>query len=149
MNDRPTILILDDEELIIQSLGKTLQKFGCAVVICLHPLEALERLTRTKIDLVISDLRMPAMDGIHFLTELKNQIPDALRVLLVAPEDRETALQAVNCQIADWFLTKPWEEQLLKITLRLLLRCRQAVRENNLPGQILTEPEQNNERISS
>ena len=49
MKKRQTILILDDEENIIQALGKEVQKQGHAVVVCLHPQEALHRITKTPV----------------------------------------------------------------------------------------------------
>lgn len=149
MNSRPTILILDDEEFIIQSLGKTVQKFGYAVVVCLHPAEAMSRMEKTKVDLVISDLRMPARNGIEFLNQVKNNCPNTARALLVGPEDREIAVQTVIRQIADWFIDKPWDEQIVKITILMLLRCQQTVRANNLLKEILKEQEDKDECASS
>ena len=147
MNHRAIILILDDEEHIIQSLGKTLQELGYAVIICLHPREAFDRMSKSEIDLVISDLSMPAMNGIDFLMQTRNKCPNAARALLVNPEERKIAGEAINRGIADWFIDKPWDEQLVKISVPLILKCQRMAQANRvLEEMVNSRKEKNNEQ---
>ena len=149
MNHRATILILDDEEHIIQSLGKTLQELGYAVIVCLHPREAFDRMSKSEIDLVISDLNMPAMNGIDFLMQTRNKCPNAARALLVNPEERKIAGEAISRGIADWFIDKPWDEPLVKISVPLILKFQRMARANRiLEEMVKKQREKSDERLS-
>jgi len=114
LKNRQTILILDDEEFIIQSLAKILQKIGYGVVACLHPQEAINCLKKHEVDLIISDLKMPSESGLDFLVQARLIRPEAAAILLVEPEERDSAAEAVSRGIADWFLEKPWEEKIIR-----------------------------------
>jgi DNA-binding NtrC family response regulator len=149
VNHRATILILDDEEHIIQSLGKTLQELGYAVIVCLHPREAFDRMSKSEIDLVISDLNMPAMNGIDFLMQTRNKCPNAARALLVNPEERKIAGEAISRGIADWFIDKPWDEPLVKISVPLILKFQRMARANRiLEEMVKKQREKSDERLS-
>lgn len=145
MKDRQTILILDDEEFIIQSLAKVLQKYGYGVIACLHPHEALTCLKKQEADLIVSDLRMPAMTGLEFLAQARSVQTRAGSVLLVDPEDHETAVEAVSKGIADWFLEKLWEEKIISAIIPLVLRFQQLARENRMLQALLRRHEMLNE----
>lgn len=141
MKKRPTVLILDDDELVIQSLGKALQNLGYGVILCLNPREALDRIENSEVDLVVSDLRMPAMNGIEFLEKIQAKCPNAARVLMIGPEDREIAAAAISREAADWFLGKPWEEEVIRLTLLMILRLQRIVCENRELQSRLREQE--------
>lgn len=145
MKDRQTILILDDEEFIIQSLAKVLQKIGYGVVACLHPQEAVNCLKKQEVDLIISDLKMPSETGLDFLVQARLIRPEAAAILLVDPEECNSAAEAVSRGIADWFLEKPWEEKIIRITIPLVLRFRRIVSENRVLQKLLKRYELLNE----
>lgn len=132
MKNRQTILILDDEEFVIQSLAKILQKTGYGVLACLQPQEAFNCLNKRAVDLIISDLKMPAMNGIDFLAAAKLIRPEPASILLVGPEERDCATEAICQGIADWYLDKPCEEKIIQITIPLILRFQQMAGENRI-----------------
>jgi response regulator RpfG family c-di-GMP phosphodiesterase len=135
--DRQRILILDDEECIIQALGKMLRNQGYGVIACLHPQEALKRLEEGGIDMVISDLRMPQMTGIEFLIQVKDICPNAATILLIDSEDRELVVAAINQGTVDWYVEKPWDEEIIKITIASTVKYRRILLENKRLQQVI------------
>jgi DNA-binding NtrC family response regulator len=138
-DQRKRVLILDDEESIIQALGKLLMNQGLHITACLHPTEAVRRLENDGFDLVISDLKMPRLTGIEFLALVQEKCPHAGRILLTEPQDREMAVAAINRGTADWFLDKPWDEEILNITIKTALRFRGVLLENRKLLEILQD----------
>ena len=130
MKNRKRILILDDEESIIQALGKVLRNQGYQVIACLHLWEAVNRLEDEAVDLAISDLKMPEMTGIEFLIQLEEKYPNAARILLIDPGDSESAVTAINRGKVDWYLEKPWDEEIVKMTIATALKYKRILMEN-------------------
>jgi len=96
----PSLLIVDDEELTCWALGKTLQSAGWAVR-CAHSAEeALERLNESAVDIVVTDVGLPEMDGFELLRQVRQQWPESRCFVITAAWDesvreRATALGAV------------------------------------------------------
>jgi signal transduction histidine kinase len=96
--------------------------------------EALDILARETIHLVITDQKMPVMDGVAFLREVTRRYPHAIRLILTGYSDLETVVAAVNeCGIYR-YLTKPWLEEELRLTLEKALETLRLRDEN---GQLL------------
>ena len=96
-NYRPTVLILDDEEMVTTSLRNLFRlQTDYRLVVHTAPEQALEDARNHALDLVITDYLMPGMDGIRFLTLLKEIQPQAVRVLLTGYADKENAIKAIN-----------------------------------------------------
>lgn len=123
-------MILDDEESIIQALGRMLRNKGYKVIGCMLPAEALDRLKEDGVDLLISDLRMPHMTGIEFLAKARQSCPSAATILLVDPADRELALAANNQGTVDWYVEKPWDEEIMEITVASAINYQKVLKEN-------------------
>ena len=79
--------------------------------------EGLKILGLNDIDLVISDMKMPELNGSDFLKYVKNKYPQVLRIMLTAYADISSALDAINKGEVYRFLTKPWNDVDLKITI--------------------------------
>ena len=79
--------------------------------------EGLKILGLNEIDLVISDMKMPELNGSDFLKYVKNKYPHVLRIMLTAYADISSALDAINKGEVYRFLTKPWNDDDLKITI--------------------------------
>ncbi len=95
---------------------------------------ALDILARETIHLVISDQKMPLVDGVAFLREVSRRYPDVVRLILTGYSDLETVVAAVNeCGIYR-YLTKPWQEEELRLTLEKALETLRLRDEN---GQLL------------
>lgn len=113
------ILIVDDEINICNALRRSLRKEGYEIHIANEPAEGLKLLQQTKVDLVLSDHLMPNMTGLEFLTIVRDRHPDALRILLTGHADMDTAIRSINDGQVYRFLTKPWDDVELKVTLYL------------------------------
>ena len=115
--EKRKIMLVDDEEFVLNSLVRSLKREGYELVTFINPLEALEHLKRERVDVIVSDHRMPDMTGIEFLIEAKKRFPDIVRILLTGYADMEVAVRAVNEGKLFRFLTKPWDDNELKLTL--------------------------------
>ncbi len=120
MTEKPaTILIVDDEEMVLSSLrGLFMLQTSYQVLEADDPRKALDELSRTRVDLVISDFLMPQMNGIEFLKEVKKLQPDAIRVLLTGYADKENAIKAINDVGLYHYLEKPWDNEALLSIVR-------------------------------
>ncbi len=107
MADKPRVLCVDDEPNVLEGLSLTLRR-RYDVVTAPGGAEGLEILTGTSaFAVVISDMRMPGMDGAAFLSRAKGVAPDAVRLVLTGQADVDTAIAAVNDGALFRFLTKP------------------------------------------
>lgn len=110
----PNILIVDDETSIIRSISRLLRNEGFAVVGAESPQEALKRMRVTDFHLVISDLQMPGMDGIEFLSLVAEIYPKTARILISGVADKQDLKEAIDqCQV-EHFIQKPWDPKQLK-----------------------------------
>ncbi len=112
-----TILIVDDEENILNSLGRLLDDLGCTVFFADAGNKGLEIIKDEDIHMVISDYRMPGMDGIKFLDEAKKISPETIRIMLTGYADIDLAIKAINDGEVYRFITKPWNNIELLVTV--------------------------------
>jgi DNA-binding NtrC family response regulator len=119
------LLIVDDETPILNALRRLLQRhFGpqeLGVETCADPLHALCRLQQTRFDVLISDYRMPLLDGVALLARARELDPRAVRMMLSAASDFGTVLAAVNRAEVFRYIPKPWNEPQLLADLRAAL----------------------------
>lgn len=108
------ILFVDDEPNIINGLKRMLyfMKSEWDMMFALNGLDALERLSRNEIDIVISDMRMPGMDGAALLEKVKELYPSTIRIILSGFSDKELVFKASRS--AHQFLAKPIDAKVLK-----------------------------------
>jgi len=107
------ILIVDDEPRVLSALQRALrQRFGDRLQIETNTdaLAALGRAREQFFEIVVSDLRMPEMDGISFLTLIAAVQPSSVRVMLTGSSDFETAQRAINDAGIFRYLCKPWSD---------------------------------------
>jgi DNA-binding NtrC family response regulator len=113
------IVLVDDEEMVLTSLKSFLHlETEYDVVSFKNPLEALEYIKDTDVDLVVSDYLMPEMDGISFLGEVRQLRPDVPRIILTGYADKENAIKAINEVGLFQYIEKPWDNDDLLIILR-------------------------------
>ena len=129
-NNQRSILLVDDEENICRSLRRTLKQEGYNVTIASEPAEALEMLKHSPVDMVISDHLMPNMTGLELLKVVRNRHPDCVRIMLTGHADMQTAINAINQGEIYRFLTKPWDNTELKVTIHLAFEELDLEREN-------------------
>ncbi len=111
---RPKILLVDDEKSILDSLYRFCRQRKWEAFRANGGAEGLALLDTQKVDLIISDMRMPNMDGAEFLTKAKDKMPDAVRVLLTGYADMEAVINAVNQAKIYNYLNKPWDDNMLE-----------------------------------
>ncbi len=123
------ILVVDDEEIQRVTIQDDLRDMGYDVTALAAPLPSLELLRKEKYDVVLTDLKMPGMNGIEFLKEIK-KIDENIEVLIMtAYATVKTAVDAIRCGAYD-YLTKPFElDELLQI-LAHLGKLKKLTREN-------------------
>ena len=100
------ILLVDDDAQIRTSLSEALEDFGFLVDLAESAEEALSKIASSKPDIVLSDIRMPGMDGIELLKLLRERTPDVDVVLMTAFDDMPTVVSAMREGAFD-FLVKP------------------------------------------
>lgn len=126
----PRILLVDDEENVLHALQRLFKSDGYEVETYTNATEALNRARVTEFDLVISDYRMPGMDGVFFLTELKHIQPHAMRLLVSGYTDLDALLGAINEAQIFHFIAKPWIDYDLRTTVAHALAHRSMQDEN-------------------
>ena len=118
------ILIVDDEEGIREILSRYLSKQGYAVVTAQNGKEGIETFKKEEFDLVISDIRMPEMDGVAFLNLIKKSDPDVEVIMVTAYETMESAIESLRKGAYDYII-KPFSIEKIAITVEKALEKRQ------------------------
>ncbi|MBW1709816.1 MAG: sigma-54-dependent Fis family transcriptional regulator [Deltaproteobacteria bacterium] len=129
MPSSPRILIVDDEEHIRKILTIMLSKKGYQTETAASAPEALELAGKEPFDVVITDLRMPGMDGLELLRRLKNLDLDLIVIIITAFSAVETAIEAMKQGAYD-YISKPFREDEILIVLEKALDRREILAEN-------------------
>ncbi len=116
-----TLLFVDDEANILSSLKRLFRPFGYTILTATSGKEGLELLKNNKIDLVISDMRMPEMDGSVFLAHAAEQWPETLRILLTGYADMTSTIKAINEGGIYKYISKPWEDNDITLSVKQAL----------------------------
>ncbi len=112
----PRVLLVDDEERFRVTLAKMLMAQGLEVASLGSGAAALKELKQQPYDVVLLDLRMPEMDGVAILTEIKREHPDVEVIILTGHASMDAALEIIKLGGYDYLLKPcPLEELLLKI----------------------------------
>lgn len=112
------ILCVDDEPNILASLRRLFRAQGYHVVTAESGSAGLKILETETVDLVISDMRMPEMDGARFLERVRAQRPDTVRLLLTGYADIQSILDAINRGEIYRYITKPWDDNDIVLVVR-------------------------------
>ncbi len=124
-----TILIVDDEVRLAELLSASITDRGYQTIVCSSAEAALEAFDPVTVDLVISDLRMPGLDGRKLLNEIRARAPDTPVVLITAYTSMRDAVEMVKEGAFD-YISKPFEMDDILATLERALRLGDAMREN-------------------
>jgi len=126
-----TVLIVDDEEMILKAIERTLRNENYAIFSATSGEEGLKLLEMREFDLVVSDQHMPGMDGVTFLQKVKVEQPQTLTIMLTGAKEIDVAMQAINDAGVYKFIMKPWDDNDLKVTIRRALESLDLLRERN------------------
>lgn len=132
------ILIVDDEPIVVKSCERILSPEGYSVDTALNGREAIEKLGKDGFDLVITDIKMPDMDGIELLRWIRNSKPDTGVVIITGYPSQESIKEALRLRILD-YLPKPFSPSLLIETTQKAIEFIKAGREAVIPSEEYTE----------
>lgn len=126
---QPTVLVVDDEKMIIKSLSRLLKMKGLDVVTAASAKGALALMEKREIALVLSDYNMPDMNGLDLMIEIRMKYPDTVRIMLTAFSEQHLMQTAINRGEIYRFFTKPWDEKELMSAVTSGLVRHQHVRD--------------------
>lgn len=121
LQSRQTVLLVDDEESITNSLRRLLRSQPYDILVADSGAKALELLEQRPIDVVVSDARMPNMDGATLLAHIHRRYPSTLRILLTGYADMTMIAKAINEGQIHRYVSKPWNDEDMLATLRQAL----------------------------
>lgn len=133
-----TILIVDDEKNYLLVLEALLVDAGYEVITCDNASEALEIATSHDLDLVITDMRMPGLDGMEFMAQLRGRQPEMPVIMMTAYATVEKAVEAMRRGAFD-YITKPFKNEELILTIRKAIEMHRLKQENRLLSQELQQ----------
>jgi response regulator RpfG family c-di-GMP phosphodiesterase len=141
LKNEHTLLLVDDENAITRALHRLFRKEGYHILTAGSGMEGLEKLAQSDrpVSLIISDQRMPEMNGAQFLEKAKAIYPEAVRYLLTGYSDMEAVINAVNKGEIHRYLTKPWNDEDLLLQVRLSLEHFELISENQRLTQLTIE----------
>lgn len=125
-----TLLLVDDEDNITSALVRLLRRDGYTILRANGGKAGLELLAQHKVGVIISDQRMPEMTGVEFLSKVKELYPDTVRIVLSGYTELNSVTDAINRGAIYKFLTKPWEDELLRANVEEAFRYHEMKMEN-------------------
>ena len=129
---RKSILFVDDERPILASLRRVFTGSGYDIFFAESGEEALSILAEKPTDLVITDVRMPGMNGYQLLKEIRAKYPSVIRVVLSGYSDEDLVIRIQRESLAKRYLTKPWKNQELIWTVEQIFCVEEALKKRNL-----------------
>lgn len=143
-SSKQSVLIVDDEELIVTMLNRKLNRFFKSVESASNGKEALELCKKANFDLIISDIKMPVMNGIMFLKEIRKRDLNKRVIFMSAYDENEYFIELLN-NGADGFLLKPHTEAGL---LYLLYKNCKVIHEEKLNEALYKELDEKNTKLT-
>ncbi|HEY5765899.1 MAG TPA: sigma-54 dependent transcriptional regulator, partial [Candidatus Deferrimicrobiaceae bacterium] len=129
MEPKVNILVVDDEEIVRDSLAGWLEEDGYHVETAENGPKAIERLPDKSWNLAMVDLKMPGMDGIELMDEIRKRYPDTIVIIMTAYATVDTAVKAMKQGAYD-YIVKPFNPEDLSLTIRKIIEHQNLVREN-------------------
>lgn len=131
-----TLLFVDDEMGILSSLRRLFRPHGYRILIAESGEQGLALLEENEVDLIISDMRMPVMDGAAFLKQVRQRWPAITRILLTGYADITSTVSAINEGEIYRYIAKPWDDQEIVAIVREAIERRRLQAENQRLTQL-------------
>lgn len=125
-----TLLFVDDEKGVLNSLVRLFRKEGYEVLTAPSAAQAWRILKDRTVHVLVTDYRMPGTTGVALLKKVKIAYPDTIRIMLTGYADIDAVMAAVNQGAVYKFVTKPWNDNDLKLTIRLAVEQYDLALEN-------------------
>ncbi len=122
IQEERVLLLVDDDEGILNAIARILHAEGYRILRANHPLAALDLLATHPVGVIISDQRMPEMNGIELLRKARNLHPNTVRIMLTAHADQQMIAAAINEGAVYKFIFKPWGDEPLRANVREAFR---------------------------
>jgi response regulator RpfG family c-di-GMP phosphodiesterase len=139
-----TLLFVDDEPAILSALRRLFRPLGYRILLAESGDAALEILAREPVDLVLSDMRMPGMNGAQLQQTVREHWPDVARLLLTGYADISSTIAAINQGEIQRYIAKPWDDQELLLAVREGLERARLRQENR---RLLALTQAHNEQL--
>ena len=143
-----TLLIVDDDDNVRRALRRVLRRARCRILDAADGAAALAVLAVEPVQVVVSDYRMPGMNGVEFLRAVKDRWPRIQRVLLTGQADSTAIEEAVNQSEIFRFIWKPWDDGHLLITIQSAIDQFWTIEENARLQALIAERNDELERLN-
>ncbi len=137
-----TLLFVDDEQNVLNSLERLFEDEDYEIITASGGNEALQKLDSKKVSLVVSDYRMPVMNGVEFLQQVKAKAPETIRIMLTGFADMEATIDSINKSGVHRYVTKPWNDEELKTIVRDSLMHYELMEENKRLNELISKQNQ-------
>ena len=128
--EKPGILFVDDEENVLKALSRLFLDESYDVYTATSGAEGLEIMKRNDIAVVVSDQGMPQMKGAEFLEHVKTVSPETVRIMLTGYADLNAAIDAINKGGVYQYITKPWDNDNLVVSVNMAAEKYRLIKEN-------------------
>ncbi|MFN7132936.1 MAG: ATP-binding protein [Myxococcales bacterium] len=124
------VLLVDDDESVLRALQRTLRRSGWEVAVATSAEAGLEALGKAPFQVVVSDYKMPGMNGVEFLRRVKELHPNTQRIMLTGYADQHAVEEAINRSEVFRFLSKPWDDAQLQLMIASAFEQHDVLEEN-------------------
>lgn len=121
-----TILIVDDDPSVLESSSSLLKECGYSVISCESAKDAMAKLQKNRVDVVLTDIRMPGVSGIELLEEIRSLNPGIPVILMTAYAELDIAIEAMGKGAFD-FIIKPYKSQLLIHSIEMAVKHKKLI----------------------
>jgi len=130
--NKSRVLFVDDEPAILRSLERVGSKVDAVILTASSGQQALDIINECPVDVIVSDLKMPNMDGNQLLEEVARVSPETVRIVLTGCDDMDMVLTSINAGHIWGFLHKPWDNFELIVKIKQALQLQQVLAERTL-----------------
>lgn len=134
----PRILVIDDEEIVCESLKRILDEEGYEVEIALNGFEAFDKMAVSPFDIIITDLKMPGLDGMEVLRRIRSGYPNTIVIMITGFSTVETAVEAMKLGAFD-YIPKPFTPDEVSVVVKKAVEQKNLLLENIYLRQELQE----------
>lgn len=147
--EETAILFVDDEPSILNALSRLLMDEKYSILTANSGQDGLALLEKQAVQIVISDFRMPGMNGVEFLSEVRKRWPDTVRIVLSGYADSSVIVSAINEGQVYKFIPKPWNNDDLRVTISNSVERYYLHRKNKELAEELSEKNDNLMRLNA
>ena len=127
---KPSVLIVDDEQVVCKLLHKELSERGCLCSIALDGYDALIKLAAQDFDIVLLDIRLPGMSGVEVLSKIKSACHNTAAIMITAVNSVDTAVEAMKLGAAD-YIVKPFNLDEVNTSIQIALDAKKQLPEES------------------